>query len=90
MLKDDELLARIEDDWRTARLDERRTAILEYAEKLTVSPSAMDEQDVAALRKAGLSDRDILDVCEVVAYYAYVNRIADGLGVAVEDWFEDE
>ncbi len=54
-----------------------------------MSPGAMIEQDVAALREAGLSDRDILDVCEVVAYYAYVNRIADGLGVAVEDWFEE-
>jgi len=42
-----------------------------------------------ALRDVGWSDRDILDLCEVVAYYAYVNRIADGLGVAVEDSFGD-
>ena len=33
------------------------------------------------------SDRDIHDICEATAYYAYVNRIADGLGVKVEDWY---
>ena len=64
-------------------------AILSYAEKLTLTPAEVDKDDLADLRNAGLSDRDILDLCEVVAYYAYVNRIADGLGVAVEDWFED-
>lgn len=38
-----------------------------------------------ALRAVGLSDADILGLCEVVAYYAYANRIADGLGVALEE-----
>ncbi len=58
--------------------------------KLTLAPGEMAETDVAALHGVGLSDRDVLDLCEVVAYYAYVNRIADGLGVTVEDWFESE
>ncbi len=84
------LLARIEDDWRSADLDQRRVAMLDYAVKLTAIPGEVDRSDVAALRTVGLSDRDILDLCEVVAYYAYVNRIADGLGVAVEDWFDNE
>jgi uncharacterized peroxidase-related enzyme len=64
--------------------------MLEYATKLTTDPGNMNESDVATLRDAGFSDRDILDICEATAYYAYVNRIADGLGVRVEDWFEDE
>ena len=84
LLKDDALLERIELDWRAAGLDDRRRAILEYAEKLTRTPAAMARADVAALRSAGLSDRDVLDVAEVTAYYAYVNRIADGLGVELE------
>ncbi len=50
----------------------------------------MTEADTDALRAEGLSDRDILDLCEVTAYYAYVNRIADGLGVSIEGWFGDE
>lgn len=64
-------------------------AMLEYAVKLTIEPSRVTAGDVGALRKVGLDDRDILDLCEVVAYYAYVNRIADGLGVTVEPCFED-
>ncbi len=44
----------------------------------------MEETDLAAMRTAGLSDRDILDVNLTTSYYAYVNRIADGLGVRLE------
>jgi len=47
-------------------------------------------EDVEGLRAAGLEDGDILELAEVIAYYAYVNRIADGLGVALEPWFEAE
>jgi hypothetical protein len=32
----------------------------------------------------------VLDICEVVAYYAYANRIADGLGIGLEDWYPPE
>jgi len=63
--------------------------MLEYAVKLTHRPGEMNAGDVEALRSAGFSDRDVLDICEVVAYYAYVNRIADGLGVELETWIPD-
>ena len=79
----------MESDWRSAGLDSKRTAMLEYAIKLTERPGEMRHSDVEALREAGFSDRDILDIAEVTAYYAYVNRIADGLGVTVETWFGD-
>lgn len=59
--------------------------MLTYGAKLTRTPGAMVDADVEAFRDVGFGDRDILDICEVVAYYAYVNRIADGLGVTVED-----
>lgn len=78
------MLERVERDWRTAGLDARRTAILTYAEKLTREPAAMVRADVEALRAVGLSDTDVLHLAEVVGYYAYVNRIADGLGVELE------
>jgi alkylhydroperoxidase family enzyme len=57
-----------------------------YVEKLTRTPGSMSETDVTALRDVGFSDRDVLDICTVAAYYAYVNRIADGLGVQLESW----
>ena len=58
--------------------------MLEYADKLTRTPSAMTVADVARLRAGGFSDRAIHDGCALVAYFAVVNRIADGLGVELE------
>jgi uncharacterized peroxidase-related enzyme len=90
LLKDDELLGRIQDDWRTAGLSKQRIAMLTYATKLTLQPAAMVQPDVQALRDHGFTDRDILHIAEVTGYYAYVNRIADGLGVPLESWIPDD
>lgn len=90
MLKDDELLGRLDRGWRTAGLNPRRTALLAYAEKLTLTPAEVRQEDIEALRAAGFGDEDILAVAEVTAYYAYVNRIAEGLGVELEPWMEGE
>jgi uncharacterized protein YciW len=60
--------------------------MLDYSARLTREPWAMREADVAALRQAGFSDRDILDINQVAAYYAYVNRVADGLGVSLDEY----
>jgi len=60
--------------------------MLAYVEKLTRTPGEMVEADVETLRTVDFSDRDILDIATVTAYYAYVNRIADGLGVQMETW----
>jgi uncharacterized peroxidase-related enzyme len=51
---------------------------------LTRSPAAIRRQDVETLRKHGLTDRAILDVVEVVAYFNYINRVADALGIDPE------
>jgi uncharacterized protein YciW len=59
--------------------------MLSYVEKLTSTPAAMTRADVEALRAAGFSDTDVLAIAEVTAYYAYVNRLADGLGVELEN-----
>jgi|TARA_B100001105_G_scaffold183932_1_gene148862 uncharacterized peroxidase-related enzyme len=60
--------------------------MLLYAVKLTRAPADMTTNDVDGLRQAGFTDRDVLDIVEVTAYYAYANRIADGLGVPDEGW----
>lgn len=64
--------------------------MLTYAVKLTRTPGDVVAGDVDALRSIGFSDRDVLDICEVIAYYAYANRIADGLGIEVEDWYPQD
>ena len=58
--------------------------MLRYVDKLTRQPGAMERSDYEALRGAGFEDPDVLAICEVASYYAYVNRIADGLGVELE------
>ena len=88
-MQDDELTAAVEEDWRAAGLSPKRLAMLSYAVKLTKAPATVSDDDVEALRSAGFSDRDILDIVEVVAYYAYANRIADGLGIETEAWIPD-
>ena len=62
--------------------------MLDYAVKLTRTPGKVDEGDVAGLRDAGFDDVAILDICQIVCYYNYVNRLADGLGVELEDGWE--
>ena len=84
------LFAQIEADWRAADVSDKRRAMLDYSVKLTHTPGDMVPDDVDALRSIGFTDRDILDITEVIGYYAYVNRIADGLGVPVEDWIPDD
>lgn len=63
--------------------------MLDYAVKLTRTPGAMERSDLDPMRATGFSDRDILDITEVVAYYAYANRMADGLGIDIEHWYPD-
>ncbi len=89
MTGDEVFTAAIEADYRRADLAAADREMLAYADKLTRAPWAMESGDVDKLRAAGFSDRAILDIAQVVAYYAYVNRIADGLGVSLETYWED-
>lgn len=59
--------------------------MLDYVAKVTIEPGKIDESDIDALREAGFDDHAILDICQVAAYYAFVNRLADGLGVELEE-----
>ena len=84
MSKDEALVEAVLDDFESAPLDERRKAMLRYVSLLTQAPSRVGRDDVAQLRDAGFEDADILAIVEVAGYYAYANRIADGLGVQLE------
>jgi len=62
-------------------LEPRLSNIVRFAEKLTSAPAAMTESDLGELRAVGLSDKDILDLSLITAYFNFVSRIALGLGV---------
>lgn len=78
------------EDYTQADLTPRERALLDYAAKLTRTPWEMEEADLEPLRAAGLSDVDILDANLTVAYFAYVNRIAQGLGVELDAYVDQE
>ena len=81
-------MKQLKKDFRGAPLSPADRAMCEYVEKLTLKPWEMVEADVVALREAGFSDSAILDINQVTGYYAYVNRLADGLGVELEEFWE--
>jgi uncharacterized peroxidase-related enzyme len=65
-------------------ITQKERALLAYADQLTRAPASIIQADIDALRAVGLDDRAIHDACAIVAYFAFVNRIADGLGVELE------
>ncbi len=67
-------------------LPTKHAALLAYALKVTREPSTCCRDDVDALRLAGASDEEIHATVQVAAYFNYINRVADGLGVDLEAW----
>lgn len=88
MTGNEELVEQLKKNWRKADIDEADRAMLTYVQKLTLEPWNMVELDVISLREAGFSDAAILDINQVTAYYAFVNRLADGLGVDLESYWD--
>jgi len=64
--------------------DGRELALLKYAEKLTLSPGAMEKADVDALIDAGVDDGEVLEANQIIGYFNYVNRCLNGLGVTTD------
>ena len=84
---DERLAAAIATDFATAAVPAPWPSVLVYAAKLTRTPGACGAADVAALRTAGLTDEQIVDAVQVVGFFNWINRIAEGLGVDLEpDW----
>ncbi|MEZ5980638.1 MAG: peroxidase [Planctomycetota bacterium] len=75
-------------DWRAASLGEVDRALCSFAEKLTLDQRSQEPGDLDDLRRYGLDDRAIHDLVQVVAYFAYITRVADGLGVEPEEFIE--
>ncbi len=65
-------------------------AMLDYASKLTERPTDMIWKDVERLRDVGYTDRGILDINQNVSYFACVSRVADRLGVELDDFWKKD
>jgi uncharacterized peroxidase-related enzyme len=77
-------------DYRQANLSPREHALCDFAVKLTHAAASIDDSDVDALRAQGLDDAAISDAIQVVGYFNYVTRVADGVGIEGEpEWASD-
>ncbi|MDG2282592.1 MAG: hypothetical protein P8L45_05695 [Longimicrobiales bacterium] len=75
-------------DWRGAQLSEADQALCRHAEVLTHHQHSAGQHSVDELRAHGFDDRAIHDATQVIAYFNYITRVADGLGVEPEDFIE--
>ena len=82
------MLEAVASDWRTADLGEADRGLCAYAEKLTRTPAAMTEQDVVDLRELGFEEEALAGAVQVIAYFNYINRVADATHVDLEPEME--
>jgi uncharacterized peroxidase-related enzyme len=88
LTKDPALADQVAVDHAQAAIPERTKAALDYAVKLTLRPTEMRDADVEALRRAGWTDEDVMDVAEVTGLFNMSNRMASGLGWAPNPEYE--
>jgi uncharacterized peroxidase-related enzyme len=78
---DESLADAIKQDYREVELVPADRAMLDYAAKLTLTPARVSRVDVESLRVHGFDDTAILQINLIASFFAYVNRVADGLGI---------
>ncbi len=78
-----------QDHWALASLDDKDRALLSFARKLNDTPGDVISDDIDSLRASGLTDQNIFDVVAIVAYFNFMNRIADGVGIVLESWKQE-
>ena len=59
-----------------------------FAKKLTETPNKVNENDIQTLRDLNLTDKDISQIVQIIGYFNYINRVADGLGLEPEDFID--
>jgi uncharacterized peroxidase-related enzyme len=78
---DDELAAALRRDHRQAKLSEQDRVMLDFVVLITKQPTAISPLDHARLHAVGFDDRGILQITLIAAWFNYINRVADALGV---------
>ena len=79
MAKDQKLAEQVKDDFTKAGLSPRERRIADFAVKVTRAPNACSPADIQLLKEAGLGDKDILSLAQIVAYYNMSTRLFESL-----------
>ena len=77
----------VKEDYTRLEITPAERAMLDYAVKLTTTPSSVGEENVVELRRHGFDDRDILDIIYVICLYNFNDRLADATGITGHDFF---
>ena len=81
MTLNEEMVAALQKDFRTAPITQQNKVMLEYVVKLTRDATQCSPEDHKKLRAVGFDDRGILQITLIAAWFNYINRVADALGV---------
>ena len=81
MTLDDDLVRALQDDYKTAPISDADRAMLDYVAQTTRDATRISKDDHERLRTAGFDDRGILQITLIAAWFNYINRVADALGV---------
>jgi uncharacterized peroxidase-related enzyme len=84
VVQSDDQRRAVQEDYRSAGLMQREVALLDFAVKLTKSPSAVRKDDLDVLRGHGFNDGQVVDAVHCIGYFNFINRVLDGLGVDPE------
>ena len=76
------MVAALRRDYRTAPISEKEKVMVEYVVQLTKDATRITPEHHAKLRAAGYDDRARLQITLIAAWFNYINRVADALGVA--------
>ena len=78
---DHDLVAALEEDYRTAPISEQERVMLDYVAQVTRDATRISPADHERLRSAGFDDKGILQITLIASWFNYINRVADALGV---------
>ena len=88
---DEQMVAALREDYRTAPIAEQDRVMLDYVVQLTKDATRLTPHDHDKLRAVGFGDTAILQITLIASWFNYINRVADALGVGRgkrEDWVE--
>jgi uncharacterized peroxidase-related enzyme len=79
---DEGLVEALQKDYTTAAITEPERVMLDYVVKLTRDATKVSQDDHKRLRGAGFDDKAVLQITLIAAWFNYINRVADSLGIA--------
>jgi uncharacterized peroxidase-related enzyme len=82
---DDELIAALRADYKTAPITEAERAMCDYVVQLTKDAVKITPKHHEKLRAVGFDDTTILQITLIASWFNYINRVADSLGIGREN-----